>query len=792
MWKIQHGKITLISIFILLLWISTSFLWGGGFYAYLDAAWNFSPNSTPSIYFSTSVLGNTSFFGIDTGLTWSVRTLRWIFDSIFFVLFWYSWWLFVLYILFFIFSYYISYLTLSKCFNKNSCYVGALFFTFNPISFYFLSQTGYLFSYFAWILFVYGIILFFEKKSFFLSLLLVYVSILLLLTYPRLVGFYGIIFILLAITFNKQIWNFLKDNFFSILKFGFFLVILLLPTLLVLYYQYFVDRPYFEGVTNYAKIGDWGWGVGYYNSLQADSFIKWFLLEEPTKNFQYALQSNFWYQIFNLIFSGYILFLFMFLQKNKKNIKLVLGISILYLLCLTIKQLPFLASSDIFLKVHYIYFPFIAGWNSWINVTLVCIIAFFIAYLWEYTKGKQKDVLVVLLWLFFFINSFSFFQNPLLKKVTRYPEEYQEVFEQLNIDENTEATIFPQTNSWEQRFYTDWAPYPVSIQGVSDRYLSLFFWNKRFVNDRQVNLAQKINNKVGKNNRIFNVKNVFLFKHIKNLNEDNPFLYFPKRNYKDELKKYQKELREKDFLSIKKDNEYLTHFTFSWSEDYDFFLYSPKKVTHFEMENFLKEDINIRKKPVNIDSGSFHKPEKINTFKVPEENKNTNITYKRSILQPTKIYAKITNIDSKSPFLMQLNQTFGMSWKVKWINKEDFEEKKCINEYQHFKLTQNEYCNYKWTILDISDTKYVRYPNVKEENHFEGNFVWNAWLIEPNDIPKDKQNKGILYAVIIYEKQIWYNLALIVSWATFIFLLLTTLFQRLKNSRLRKSRWETI
>ncbi len=191
--------------------------------------------------------------------------------------------------------------------------------------------------------------------------------------------------------------------------------------------------------------------------------------------------------------------------------------------------------------------------------------------------------------------------------------------------------------------------------------------------------------------------------------------------------------------------------------------------------------MDFDKKPLNIDPDSFNKSTEIDRFQIPEENQNIAIRYKKSVLQPTKIYAKFGNIDLSKPFLVQLNQTFGMSWKLKWISKEEFEEKQCIDEYQEFDITQNKYCNYKAQILDIADTKYLDNPEVPSSQHFEGNFVGNAWLVKPENIPENMRNDHELYAVIIYEKQIWYNWALIISGTTFVVLLFATVFQEIKH-----------
>lgn len=49
------------------------------------------------------------------------------------------------------------------------------------------------------------------------------------------------------------------------------------------------------------------------------------------------------------------------------------------------------------------------------------------------------------------------------------------------------------------------------------------------------------------------------------------------------------------------------------------------------------------------------------------------------------------------------------------------------------------------------------------------------------------KNSDELYAVIIYEKQIWYNWALLISGLTFGFLLILTIFQEIKNFKNRKN-----
>jgi hypothetical protein len=57
--------------------------------------------------------------------------------------------------------------------------------------------------------------------------------------------------------------------------------------------------------------------------------------------------------------------------------------------------------------------------------------------------------------------------------------------------------------------------------------------------------------------------------------------------------------------------------------------------------------LDYKLNPILIDKESFHKTKKIDDFYIPRENKKVQISYKKSVLQPTKIYTKIQNIGSK-------------------------------------------------------------------------------------------------------------------------------------------------
>ncbi len=120
---------------------------------------------------------------------------------------------------------------------------------------------------------------------------------------------------------------------------------------------------------------------------------------------------------------------------------------------------------------------------------------------------------------------------------------------------------------------------------------------------------------------------------------------------------------------MKDSNREFIYFKLKNYNDYEYFIYSPSSIIRKNIDTFFDAPIDITSRPVVIDDESFHKPTEIDSFEIPEENKNIRIDYKKSDKNHTKYFLKISDIDTSKPFLVQLNQTFGMSWKLKWIDE---------------------------------------------------------------------------------------------------------------------------
>ncbi|MGE4443977.1 MAG: hypothetical protein AB7E37_03220 [Candidatus Altimarinota bacterium] len=766
-----------ILVFILLSFIFTSFLTlNDGYWGYLDAGYEFEPNQNYGklFYLLFSTLSVDTFFGYDSGILGGARFFGGLFEVGLKYLFGYNLGLTLFIVLFFLGSFFSSYFILKEFYNKNLSYIGGLFFTFNPISLYFISQPGFILSYFSGLLFILAIVTIIKYHKIFLGLLLLISSIFLLFSYPRILGIYFLLFILLFVLNVKNIFNFIIKNKTNTLILFLTIVITLLPLGIKLFYSYNIEQSYFSGVGNYADI-HLSFGYSLYEGIKNNSFYNGIYLSEITSNYQHLLQSNIYYKLFLLIFILYFTF-FTLLRKDIKKSKyfyLMLGLLILIIL---LKQLSKFTNPDIFVKIYYNYYPFIANNSNWLNVLIVVIIAFLIPYVFLNTKNNRIIILnYSILTLFFLFLTIPFFHNYKLSLIKDIPNNYYKTFYN-NIYGIPESSFFLPGLG----LYMNWSNYPINQIGGLNMYKGLFTNNSRLVNQKQADLNNIVNNLKEKNNiensSLFNLKNIFVFKDIRNASEGQ-FDFFQVKDYVGESKMYYEKFKNHKNLYTKQDNENFSQFGLKDDNKYEYKIYSPVKIISSEIDTFFENKIDIKTKPLLVDSKSFQKIENIENFQIPKENQNIQISVKESVLNPTKYYIKLSNLDTSKPFLLQMNQTFGMSWKIKWVDKSYFDEKNCIDEYKNYSITQNSICQYKTKLLELEDIRLLNKPEVNNKNHFEGNFVGNTWLVNPEDIPNEMKGEKELYAVIIYEKQIYYSYSLVISGLIFLTLILLTIIQ---------------
>jgi len=379
-----------------------------------------------------------------------------------------------------------------------------------------------------------------------------------------------------------------------------------------------------------------------------------------------------------------------------------------------------------------------------------------------------------------------FYKNNIKLKTlstSDFPTEYN-IFSQNK--EATASLFFPTSNRY---LYFQWSPYPIVIS-QNGIFKELFTNNVRLVNDKQGNLYDELNNASNVNRlfnvSIFNLKNIFVFKDIRNAKSEQQFDWFQAKDYVTESQNdYQLFKNDQNFVAIK-DNAHFAQFQPKDTDNFEYSIYSPRSIIKSSLSGFLSQNLDIKSRPVLIDNDSFHKPNFINTFQVPAENQDIYVDIKASPENGTKYYLKLSNVETSKPFLLQLNQTFGTDWKLHWVDKSVFDGIPCLNNPINYSITNNSVCNYKSGLFELGDAKFISAPKVSDINHFEGNFVGNTWVINPDDIPVQMRGQKELYAVLIYEKQTYYSYSLLISGLTFLILLILTAWQEIKLYKKRK------
>lgn len=762
-------------LFFVLLFFSLMFLifqkWN---WLYVDTSYsaNTLSRNIEYIHWSLSTISFDTYFGFDNTLLHSTRFLQWFFNFF---------WQRVVYILFFVFSFLSSYFLLKQKFSKDNSFYWALIYTFNPVTFYFISQVGFVFSYFSLPLVFLSIYKFFTEWKYRFLLLSIF-GFYAMLSYTRLIWIYWatlVIFWIYYFDFIKKIFlNKKKQLFVYIISH----ILVFSPFIFGFLYPYFNwDKEYFSWLWNYSMANMSFW-ESIYSVILNDNFYNWFIPSEILWNSVRSFQSTDIFIIFSIVFIIWVTLYSLFLNKRNKD-KLVLLFICFFLFLVFFRLLAKFIPSGLFVSITYTYFPFVANNLNWLYVLYVSIIAYLFVFCLESVKTKiWKNILIWsgVIYLFISIYPFAnFWWNYKLQTIDikNIPQNYQNTFFAEKIEKNPVVFV----PSWS--LYMNWTPYVFEFWNNSI-YKHIFTNNFRYVSQKQIALFQTWENL--RNNAIFNMKDIFVFKDIKNPKEWQ-FDFYESKNYISMSNAYYMTLRNNKDFYLKQDNKNFAQFWIKGDSQYDFLLYSPSEIIEAEIPELLYKNLDYKLNPILIDKESFHKTKKIDDFYIPRENKKVQISYKKSVLQPTKIYTKIQNIGSKKWFLIQLNQTFWMSWKIKWITKEEFEEKNCINNNRNFVFTNNSFCEYKASILDLSDLKYLFRKWVKEQNHFEWNFVWNAWLVEEDDISSESKDKKELYAVIIYEKQIWYDLILLIALLTFLSLSFLSVYQEIKDFKNTKN-----
>lgn len=654
----------------------------------------------------------------------------------------------------------------------------SLFYTFNPLTVYLLSQSGFALAYVALPLVLFSIIKYFRGETIrWKYLLLLIIGVNLLLSYPRLTILYTSLIIILSSHF---LYIFIKNHVPCLGK-----KIILAGTTLLLSHLFILsntiaaiyDHQYTNGALEYTTAFSQSYGPTFYRNNAQTPFFEAYLIKEPTHNF-----ANWWHDDYTFLFISFLLTISVVsgLTVIKKTNGMYLLSLVLYMLTIAINLAAHFLTEKTFIKFTYTWFPALTNNTSWILFIQIFALSIIIGHLLESSKKTRVHFFYIIIFLYIGASIFpltQFRSNASLKKID--PAHIPNQLYKFILDPNQKkegAAYLPQ-----KELIFDWSNYPINL-GYYSNFIQPFSDNQRLVAQKQARLAQQVENDgQSQNNFLFNIKNIFLFNKIKN--NTNNFPFYTTNNVQLQSDSYKRILEKQKRIKIYSNGDYLTWFKINDAPNYDFSIYNPLEVIESEIENFHSLNIQPQKRPIVLDQSSFNRPLGVYKKNLSQDIK---ISVKSSPGNPTKYYLKLENVDITLPFIIQMNQTFVPSWKVRWVSKKYFEKKECVDDWKYFHITNNQTCSYRSSLLPIGDIDLLTRSYVPEKNHFEGNFIGNAWLINPADIPSEYQNDDELYLVIYFEKQIYYIITLTISGLTLLTLIVLTIMQETKEYRSKR------
>ncbi|MFZ2190151.1 MAG: hypothetical protein WA057_01045 [Candidatus Magasanikiibacteriota bacterium] len=778
-------------VFLIMTFLSLSFMiFQKGVWTFIDEAYQIYYLLNSGVYWHHlfNFWDSWIFFGHDASQLLSSRMWPGIIENFLKLLFGLKFGNIAYFILYFLFSYLSSRKCLSYIVDKNSSIVGALFFTFNPLSIFMLAEGNFVFVYPSITIIIASFLGYINKKEKIdWKFLLVFLfGCCFLMAYPRISCMYIILLFSIIIFYWKFFWQILQEQKKKMFLLFVCTLIFLLPIILS-YGLVFFDstKGQLPGVYNYVENGK-VYAQNAYSINKEESFDNAFFLDEIFPNFIYQMYDKQWVRFILIsVFGSIFLLFFLFQKQNKftrKERSLILFFLSVLVCSIFIRMIGKFVSLDNFTLVIYKYLFFLTNWVNWISfVTLFGLIVPFTFLIFK-SENILKKILFFLFCLMLFVCVYStlrFGDNPKLDTLSLgdIPKDYQSLFVQTKNYSPKPALFFP-----DYLNYFKWFPSYLLDITFSGNYQNLFSSNDRLVNNKQIGVVGKIYNvntyKNIQNLFIFNLKDLFVFKDVKEVVVGQFSWTEPNKRVERSKEAYDFLINNNEVTSTFDNN--LAHFNLINSDDFDYLVYLPKKIIYSELTEFLDSTSTPQARPVLVDKESYNKQavEGLDDFNF---NENNSVDVKYSFLNKSKYYLKINRSNLDKSMLLHLNQTFASGWKLKFVDKEYFEEKKCEDDYVFYKLSNNSVCHYNSKILELEDVRLLFKPTLSDTKHFQGNFIGNTWLVDPQDIPNNYKNNEDLYVVLVYQNQIYYGYATATSILVCIVLLGLTIIQEIKK-----------
>lgn len=749
---------------IVIAFFLTSFLIGRGIWLIQDNVYNAKTPLEAMLHFwrffsATSLTDNfQTWFGYDATF-FNVSRMSYLVYLLFVVIFRNAGFAQYLFLFLYVFLAFIVQYFFVRLLTKHhvGSLIGALLFVSAQYSFFFYSLPGFVYSLVALQIIVLSAHAFLtnEKKKTY-AVLGIVLGFYALVSYSRTFEMYALTLVVVAMVYAKAFWK----QRIRVLK-ALPIVILGSFPLLYSYGSKVLGGDYVTSFGIYQSYYKEIFGSSAYRLDKIKNVFDFFVLQSPYTSFISLTNNAYHWLLLVLSFLlGVCIVWGIFFFVRDKKVRVLLGLAYLssFIAFVAARILP----KNIYIKLTYDVFPFLANNTGHILIIALLVSSVVCGFLVARLGGIKKWILVGIVLLFCFVSVAPMWRDTVKTEKFSFdamPKEYRETFYEKKT--NLDSTLFLPTADAgiEDPFGLEfpWSIYPFEFS-QNTNYVPLATSNSRFIN-RELGefFAQLRTYPLSRNSEYFDLRNIFIFKDVKNVSDGLFDYYRSNYDYESSQKKLLEEASENPNFIVQDENEHFSHFAPKDASRADYLLYSPQNIVQRkESEIFKGDDVDLAA-PMFIAQNS-NAPVSVDEFYSEEINDHdVKLSIKASNKNQNLFYVKTGKDDTKSPFILVLNKTFWPTWKIVPITQAQYEKISCNTKTDDYEATQNTLCWQKENLFGLEYLKFLFARPVKAE-HFKGNYIGNAWKVDPANLHFSEDNQT--YFAVVNMKQVYYTFSL--------------------------------
>lgn len=660
---------------------------------------------------------------------------------------------------------------------------GALLFVCAQYSFFFYSLPGFVYSLVAFqIIIISTHALLTDEKKKMTGALGIVLGFYALVSYSRTFEMYALALAVVGLVYIQAFWK----ARIRVAKTLPFIVLGSFP-LLYSYGSKVLGGDYVTSFGIYQSYYKEIFGASAYKLDKAKNVFDFFILQSPYTSFISVTNPAYhWFLLGISLVLGACVIGGIFLVRDKK-IRVLLGLAYIgsFTLFIAARILP----KSIYMKLTYDILPFLANNTGHILIVVLLVSSVVCGFLITRLHGLKKKIFIGLILLFCAVSIAPMWRNTVKTEkfsLDAMPKEYRETFysKPTNLDS---ALFLPTADAGiEDPFGLafSWSPYPFEFS-QNTSYVPLATSNSRFINREQGELfAQLRTYPLSRNSEYFDLRNIFIFKDVKNVSGGSFDYYRSNYDYELSQQKLLQDATKNAHYVLQDENERFSRFAPKDASRANYLLYSPQNIVQRkESEIFKGDDVDLTA-PMFIAQNS-NAPISVNEFYSEKINDHdVRLSIKASNKNQNLFYVKASKDDIKTPFILVLNKTFWPTWKIIPITKSQYEHVSCDTATTDYEISQNSMCWRKENLFGLDYLKYIFARPVKAE-HFKGNYIANSWKVEPSNLTFDENNQT--YFAVINMKQAYYTFSLGIGFFGMIWLFIWLIFSLWINSRRTRS-----